>query len=77
MKFKKWFCKKFGHSRFTSIDQILIGIALLHIENFGETDISLICSRCKQKFSVQKIYNLTHDGVERTIDEIIKLSEVE
>ncbi|MFA5031293.1 MAG: hypothetical protein WC495_06950 [Patescibacteria group bacterium] len=77
MKIRKWICKHFGHVGFTRIDNILVDMAMIEIKNMGKTDTTIKCSRCKQKISIQKIYDLTHDGVKRANKEIIKLSEVE
>jgi hypothetical protein len=77
IKLMKWFCKKFGHAPFSPIDKILMEMSIIEIKSIGKTDETLICPRCKQNFSIQKIYDLTHDGKKRTNKEIIKLSEVE
>ena len=76
MKIKRWLCKKIGHAEFSPIDRILVDMGMIEIRSTGKTADTLTCSRCKQNFSIQKIYDLTHDGVERTTEEIIKLSEV-
>jgi hypothetical protein len=77
MKIMKWFCNKFGHASFSAVDSILVDMAMIEIKSIGKTGTTIKCSRCKQKISIQKIYDLTHDGVKRTNKEIIKLSEVE
>lgn len=77
MKIRKWICKKIGHSLSKPIGEILIRMWMLEVRNGVKSDINLQCLRCKQKFSIQKIYNLTHDGTERSIEDVMKLSEVE